>query len=134
MCLFSKEIRSPCSSFTSSRLHRNLDDSVTSRSRVVCQEVLKMIFISSIIELQIYGLKLVSLRTHLMYGSTQSVGELTDLFGFLLSPPFLVLPPPPLLLSLWMLNLQDLVGSPPPHLHLPRLKRLHHRGSIAFLT
>lgn len=43
MCLFSKEIRSPCSSFTSSRLHRNLDDSVTSRSRVVCQEVLKMI-------------------------------------------------------------------------------------------
>ncbi|CAG7896177.1 unnamed protein product [Brassica rapa] len=77
MCLFSKEIRSPCSSFTSSRLHRNLDDSVTSRSRVVCQEVLKMIFISSIIELQIYGLKLVSLRTYECTGSTQSVGELT---------------------------------------------------------
>ncbi|KAH0936444.1 hypothetical protein HID58_013561 [Brassica napus] len=77
MCLFSKEIRSPCSSFTSSRLHRNLDDSVTSRSRVVCQEVLKMIFISSNIELQIYGLKLVSLRTYKCTGSTQSVGELT---------------------------------------------------------
>ncbi|CDY27074.1 BnaA02g10940D [Brassica napus] len=77
MCLFSKEIRSPCSSFTSSRLHRNLDDSVTSRSRVVCQEVLKMIFISSNIELQIYGLKLVSLRTYECTGSTQSVGELT---------------------------------------------------------
>ncbi|KAG5377975.1 hypothetical protein IGI04_025817 [Brassica rapa subsp. trilocularis] len=77
MCLFSKEIRSPCSSFTSSRLHRNLDDSVTSRSIVVCQEVLKMIFISSNIELQIYGLKLVSLRTYKCTGSTQSVGELT---------------------------------------------------------
>ncbi|CAN6899152.1 unnamed protein product [Brassica oleracea] len=77
MCLFSKEIRSPCSSFTSSRLHRNLDDSVTSRSRVVCQEALKMIFISSNIELQIYGLKRVSLRTYECTGSTQSVGELT---------------------------------------------------------
>ncbi|KAH0862683.1 hypothetical protein HID58_079894 [Brassica napus] len=77
MCLFSKEIRSPCSSFTSSRLHRNLDESVTSRSRVVCQEALKMIFISSNIELQIYGLKLVSLRTYECTGSTQSVGELT---------------------------------------------------------
>ncbi|CAN6846380.1 unnamed protein product [Brassica oleracea var. botrytis] len=76
MCLFSKEIRSPCSSFTSSRLHRNLDDSVTSRSRVVCQEALKMIFISSNIELQIYGLKIVSLRTYECTGSTQSVGEL----------------------------------------------------------
>ncbi|CAG7903406.1 unnamed protein product [Brassica rapa] len=77
MCLFSKEIRSPCSSFTSSCLHRNLDDSVTSRSRVVCQEVLKMISISSNIELQIYGLKLVSLRTYEGTGSTQFVGELT---------------------------------------------------------
>ncbi|KAF2586519.1 hypothetical protein F2Q70_00035087 [Brassica cretica] len=77
MCLFSKEIRSPCSSFTSSRLHRNLDDSVTSRSRVVCQEALKMIFISSNIELQIYGLKIVSLCTYECTGSTQSVGELT---------------------------------------------------------
>ncbi|KAL0837420.1 hypothetical protein Bca101_089310 [Brassica carinata] len=77
MCLFSKEIRSPCSSFTSFGLHRNLDDFVTSRSRVVCQEALKMIFISSNIELQIYGLKLVPLRTYECTGSTQSVGELT---------------------------------------------------------
>ncbi|CDY37425.1 BnaC08g45630D [Brassica napus] len=77
MCLFSKEIRSPCSSFTSSHLHCNLDDFVTSRSRVVCQEALKMIFISSNIELQIYCLKLVSLRTYECIGSTQSVGELT---------------------------------------------------------